>query len=81
MAWDLGSFRKNLEFTEKTKGEIRQLFHPYYILNMLLAVSFLCMKLTRPVCEYLFAAGPVTSRRRQDRHDSRLAGAVRAGHA
>jgi len=58
MAWDLGSFRKNLEFTEKTKGEVRQLFHPYYILNMLLAVSFLCMKLTRPVCEYLFAAGP-----------------------
>lgn len=58
MAWDLGSFRKNLEFTEKTKGEIRQLFHPYYILNMLLAVSFLCMKLTRPVCEYLFAVGP-----------------------
>ena len=60
MAWDLGSMRKNLEFTEKTKGEIRQLFHPYYILNMVLALSFLVMKLTRPVCEYLFAPGPVT---------------------
>ena len=59
MAWDLASIRKNLEFTEKTKGEIKQLFHPYYIVNLVLSFSFLFLKLTHPFCDYLFAPGPV----------------------
>merc|ERR1712243_43175 len=48
------------EFTEKTKGELRQLIHPYYIINLILAFSFLFVKLTRPFCEILFAPGPET---------------------
>ena len=59
MAWDLASIRKNLEFTEKTKGEIKQLFHPYYIVNLVLSFSFLFLKLTHPFCDYLFTPGPV----------------------
>lgn len=59
MGWDLASIRKNLEFTEKTKGEIKQLFHPYYIVNLVLSSSFLFLKLTHPFCDYLFTPGPV----------------------
>lgn len=59
MGWDLASIRKNLEFTEKTKGEIKQLFHPYYIVNLVLSFSFLFLKLTHPFCDYLFTPGPV----------------------
>jgi len=40
------------------KGELRQLFHPYYIVNLCLAFSFLFVKLTKPICEILFAPGP-----------------------
>ena len=54
------NFRKTFEFTEKTKGELRQLLRPYYILNLCLAFSFLFVKLTRPFCEILFAPGPVS---------------------
>ena len=60
MAWKIPSFRKTFEFNEKTKGELRQLFHPYYIINLMLAFSFLFVKLTRPFCDLLFATGPVT---------------------
>ena len=56
----MSSFRETFEFTERTKGELRQLFHPYYIVNLLLTFSFICVKLTRPACEILFAPGPVT---------------------
>ena len=59
MAWDLGTIRKNLEFTEKTKGEIKSLFHPYYIINITLSTLFLFTKLTHPICDYLFSVGPV----------------------
>jgi len=58
MAWDLGTIRKNLEFTEKTKGEIKSLFHPYYIINITLSTLFLFTKLTHPICDYLFSVGP-----------------------
>jgi len=58
MGWDLATIKKNLEFTEKTKGELRALIHPYYIINLMLATSFLFVKLTKPFCEYLFAPGP-----------------------
>jgi len=58
MGWDLAAIKKNLEFTEKTKGELRALIHPYYIINLMLATSFLFVKLTKPFCEYLFAPGP-----------------------
>ena len=57
--FSLSNIRKNLEFTERTKGELRQLFHPYYIINLILAFSFLFVKLTKPFCELLFAPGPV----------------------
>ena len=57
----MSSFRETFEFTEKTKGELRQLFHPYYIVNLCLAFSFLFVKLTKPICEILFAPGPVKS--------------------
>ena len=59
MGWDVSSIRKNLEFTEKTKGEIKQIFHPYYVINLVLSFSFLFLKLTHPFCDYLFAPGPV----------------------
>lgn len=58
MAWDLGTIRKNLEFTERTKGEIRALIHPYYIINCMLALSFLFVKLTHPICDFFFAPSP-----------------------
>ena len=58
-SFSMSSFRETFEFTEKTKGELRQLFHPYYILNLCLAFSFLFVKLTKPICEILFAPGPV----------------------
>ena len=58
-SFSLSSFRETFEFTEKTKGELRQLFHPYYIVNLLLTFSFLFVKLTKPFCEILFAPGPV----------------------
>ena len=58
-SFSVSSFRETFEFTEKTKGELRQLFHPYYILNLLLTFSFLFVKLTKPFCEILFAPGPV----------------------
>ena len=64
MVWELPkipSFREAFEFNERTKGEIRQLFHPYYILNLMLAFSFLFVKLTRPICDLLFAPGPVST--------------------
>ena len=62
MAWTLPkipTFREAFEFNEKTKGELRQLLKPYYIVNLILAFSFLFVKLTRPFCELLFAPGPV----------------------
>jgi len=55
MPLNMATIRENLEFSTKTKGELRQLFHPYYIVNLLLAFSFLFVKLTRPFCEILFA--------------------------
>ena len=55
------TFRESFEFNEKTKGELRQLLKPYYIINLCLAFSFLFVKLTRPFCELLFAPGPVSN--------------------
>jgi len=56
MPWGLSSssVREKLEFSNATKGEIRQLFHPYYIVNLMLAFSFLFLKLTKPFCDMLF---------------------------
>lgn len=42
------NIREKLEFSSTAKGDIHQLFHPYYIVNLLLAFSFLFVKLTRP---------------------------------
>jgi thiol-disulfide isomerase/thioredoxin len=58
MPWSLGSIREKLEFSNQAKGEIRQLFHPYYVVNLMLAFSFLFVKLTRPICDFLFAPSP-----------------------
>jgi len=58
MPWSVGSLREKLEFSNSVKGELRQLFHPYYIVNLLLAFSFLFLKLTKPFCEILFKSGP-----------------------
>ena len=58
--FSVANFRKTFEFTEKTKGELRQLIHPYYICNLILAFSFLFLKLTKPFCTMLFASGPVS---------------------
>lgn len=57
-SFSMSSFRETFEFSEKTKGELRQLIHPYYIVNLCLAFSFLFVKLTKPICEILFAPGP-----------------------
>jgi len=47
------------ELPEWMKSDIRQLFgHPYYLVNLLLCFSFLILKLTSPLCDYLFAVGP-----------------------
>lgn len=56
--FSVANFRKTFDFTEKTKGELRQLIHPYYICNLILAFSFLFLKLTKPFCTLLFATGP-----------------------
>ena len=58
--FSVANFRKTFEFSEKTKGELRQLIHPYYICNLILAFSFLFLKLTKPFCTMLFATGPVS---------------------
>lgn len=58
MGWDVSTIRKKLEFTEQTKGELRQLLHPYYIVNLVLATSFLFVKLTHPICDFFFAPSP-----------------------
>jgi len=40
------------------KGEFRQILHPYYIINIILCLSFITLKLTRPMCQILFQEGP-----------------------
>jgi hypothetical protein len=50
----------NWRFPESVQADLRQLAHPYYIVNILLCLSFLVAKLTHPLCDYLFAPGPVS---------------------
>jgi len=41
------------------KADLKQLFcHPYYLVNLALCFSFMILKLTHPLCDYLFAMGP-----------------------
>lgn len=48
----------NWRLPESVQADLRQLGHPYYIVNILLCLSFLVAKLTHPLCDYLFAPGP-----------------------
>lgn len=50
----------NWRLPESVQADLRQLAHPYYIVNILLCLSFLVAKLTHPLCTYLFAPGPET---------------------
>ena len=50
----------NWRLPESVQADLRQLGHPYYIVNILLCLSFLVAKLTHPLCDYLFAPGPVS---------------------
>eukprot|EP00088_Acartia_fossae_P014213 TRINITY_DN17586_c0_g1_i4.p1 TRINITY_DN17586_c0_g1~~TRINITY_DN17586_c0_g1_i4.p1 ORF type:complete len:275 (+),score=76.70 TRINITY_DN17586_c0_g1_i4:49-873(+) len=45
---------------KRVKNELKQLAHPYYIVNLILCMSFLVLKLTHPLCEWLFPPGPET---------------------
>jgi len=46
------------ELPASIKSDLRQLCHPYYLVNLMLGGSFLFLKLVHPICEYLFAPGP-----------------------
>lgn len=35
-------------------SSVRKLLHPYYLTNILLALSFLICRMTRPVCDWAF---------------------------
>ena len=50
----------NWRLPESVQADLRQLGHPYYIVNILLCLSFLVAKLTHPLCDYLFAPGPAS---------------------
>jgi len=39
-------------------GELKQILHPYYIINIMLCVSFITLKVTKPMCYLLFKEGP-----------------------
>jgi len=39
-------------------GELKQILHPYYIINIMLCVSFITLKVTKPMCYFLFKEGP-----------------------
>jgi len=40
------------------KGEMKQILHPYYLVNLALCFSFIFLKLTKPFCTLLFKEGP-----------------------
>jgi len=42
------------------KSDLKQLCHPHYLVNLTLCASFLFLKLTHPLCDYLFPPGPET---------------------
>jgi len=48
------------EIPKSFKADLKQLCHPYYLVNLTLCCSFLILKLTYPLCEYLFPPGPET---------------------
>jgi hypothetical protein len=49
----------NWRLPEYVKADLRQLAHPYYIVNIILCLSFIVCKVTHPLCDFLFAPGPV----------------------
>jgi len=69
MGLDLAAVKKNLGLTDKSMGELKALFHPFYVSNLILATSFLLLKLNPPFCEHLFAPDPemcsLTTRQRE----------------
>ena len=46
--------RKATSMFNSVKRELYQLAHPYYIINLILGLSFLCLRLIPPVCYYVF---------------------------
>ena len=46
--------RKTTTMFNSVKRELYQLAHPYYIINLILGLSFLCLRLIPPVCYYVF---------------------------
>lgn len=38
-----------------TKADLKELLHPYYIVNIILSLSFLACKLIPPICDIVFA--------------------------
>jgi hypothetical protein len=56
----LQSLTMNWRLPEFLKTDLRQLVHPYYLVNLVLCLSFVVAKLTHPLCDYLFAPGPVS---------------------
>lgn len=46
--------RKATSMFNSVKRELHQLAHPYYIVNLILGLAFLCLRLIPPVCYYVF---------------------------
>ena len=45
---------KSSSLLQSVKRELYQLAHPYYVVNLMLGLSFLCLRLIPPVCYYVF---------------------------
>ena len=46
--------RKATSMFNSVKRELHQLAHPYYIVNLILGLAFLCLRLIPPICYYVF---------------------------
>ena len=46
--------RKSSSLLNSVKRELYQIAHPYYIINLILGLSFLCLRLVPPICHYVF---------------------------
>jgi hypothetical protein len=44
------------EFFELGTKELRQIIRPYYLVNLVLCLSFLFLKLVHPFCDVLFSS-------------------------
>lgn len=55
--WTRQTPRESLIFTMAAFDDIKQLAHPYHMLNLMMSLSFLTAKFTPVLCEILFPEG------------------------